>query len=260
MGVDLKIKDNRIITITTIGIIILIWELITSLHLVESLIVPSPKTVVSAFFEILQKGYKRQSLLFHLGSSLYRLLVAFVLATIVAVPLGLWAGFSKKARAVFEPIVDFVKPLPPLAYYTLLVLWLGIGNESKIALLFVACFTPIFIASAAGVTRLPERFLNCAYSLGSSHGQAFRKVVFPAALPTILVGMRTALGVGYTTLISSEMVAATSGIGWMVLDASRIMRSDVIFVGIFLMGFTGILMDMGLRKLEKKLVPWNGKE
>lgn len=253
-------RQNRIITVITIGVLFLIWLIITSAGLVESLIVPSPKSVAGAFLEILEKGYKRKSLLYHLGSSLYRLLAAFALATIVAVPLGLLAGFNEKARAVFEPIVDFIKPLPPLAYYTLLVLWLGIGNESKIALLFVACFAPIFIASIAGVTRLPKRFLNCAYSLGASNRKAFRKVIFPAALPSILVGMRTALGVGYTTLISSEMVAATSGIGWMVLDASRIMRSDVIFVGIFLMGFTGILMDVGLRKLEKKLVPWNGKE
>lgn len=253
-------KQNRWITLLTIGVVFLLWSMVTSTNLVESLIVPSPKSVVMAFMEILEKGYKRNTLLYHLGSSLYRLLAAFVLATLVAVPLGLWAGFNEKARAIFEPIVDFVKPLPPLAYYTLLVLWLGIGNESKIALLFVACFAPVFIASAAGVAGLPKRFLNCAYSLGASNRKAFVKVIFPAALPSILVGMRTALGVGYTTLISSEMVAATSGIGWMVLDASRIMRSDVIFVGIFLMGFTGILMDVGLRKLEKKLVPWNGKE
>lgn len=253
-------KQNRMVTIITIGIIFLLWFIITSVNLVESLIVPSPKSVISAFVEILDKGYKRKTLFYHLGSSLYRLLAAFMLATVVAVPLGLWAGFNEKARSAFEPIVDFVKPLPPLAYYTLLVLWLGIGNESKIALLFVACFAPVFIASVAGVAGLPKRFLNCAYSLGASNRKAFIKVVFPAALPSILVGMRTALGVGYTTLISSEMVAATSGIGWMVLDASRIMRSDVIFVGIFLMGFTGILMDVGLRKLEKKLVPWNGKE
>lgn len=253
-------KQNRVITVITIGVIFLLWSIVTSANLVESLIIPSPKTVFSALMEILEKGYKRKSLFFHLGSSLYRLLGAFVLATLVAVPLGLWAGFNEKARAVFEPIVDFVKPLPPLAYYTLLVLWLGIGNESKIALLFVACFAPIFIASVAGVASLPVRFMNCAYSLGASKRKAFLKVVFPSSLPSILVGMRTALGVGYTTLISSEMVAATSGIGWMVLDASRIMRSDVIFVGIFLMGFTGILMDIGLRKLEKKLIPWNGKE
>lgn len=253
-------KQNRMVTIITIGSIFLLWFIITSVNLVESLIVPSPKSVISAFVEILDKGYKRKTLFYHLGSSLYRLLAAFMLATVVAAPLGLWAGFNEKARSAFEPIVDFVKPLPPLAYYTLLVLWLGIGNESKIALLFVACFAPVFIASVAGVAGLPKRFLNCAYSLGASNRKAFIKVVFPAALPSILVGMRTALGVGYTTLISSEMVAATSGIGWMVLDASRIMRSDVIFVGIFLMGFTGILMDVGLRKLEKKLVPWNGKE
>lgn len=256
----MKIRNNRYITMLTIAVILLFWLLVTSARLVEALIIPSPESVFFAFLEILQKGYKRQSLLFHLGSSLYRLLAAFVLATLMAVPLGLWAGFSEKAKAVFEPIVDFIKPLPPLAYYTILVLWLGIGNESKIALLFVACFAPIFIASVAGVAGLPKRFMNCAYSLGATNTQAFRKVVFPAALPSILVGMRTALGVGYTTLISSEMVAATSGIGWMVLDASRIMRSDVIFVDIFLMGFTGILLDVLLRRIESKLVPWKGKE
>ena len=158
-----------------------------------------------------------------------------------------------------EPLVEFFRPLPPLAYYVLLVLWLGIGNSSKIVLLLFACLPPIFVACAAATRRIPQDYVNSALSLGANKKQVFFHVVFFYCLPEMLTGMRTAFGVGYTTLISAEMVAAVSGLGWMVLDAQRNMRNDVIFVGIFIMGFTGILMDRLLRRLERGVAPWAGK-
>lgn len=234
--------------------------MVTHLKWVDPKLIPSPMSVFAAFTDILRNGYKNHTLLQHLGASLGRLMAAFFAALIIAAPLGLASGFNSKVRAIWEPIIEFYRPLPPLAYYTILVLWLGIGNESKIALLFFACFAPIYVSCVSAVIRINEDYINSAYTIGANRQQVFFHVVVPACLPDLFTGLRTALGVGYTTLVSAEMVAATSGIGWMVLDASRYLRSDIVFLGIIIMGITGILLDWGIRLIECELVPWKGKE
>lgn len=255
-----KTALEKALTLGTIAAVFVLWEAATSLQWVDPKLIPSPQSVWAAFLDISKNGYKNHTLLQHIGASLGRLLAAFLLAAAAAVPLGLASGYSSKVRAVLEPIVEFYRPLPPLAYYTILVLWLGIGNGSKIALLFLACFAPVYVSCVSAVVKVNEDLLDCAYAVGANRRQVFFHVVFPACLPDVLTGLRTALGVGYTTLVSAEMVAATSGIGWMVLDASRMLRSDIVFLGIIIMGLTGILMDRGLRLLERWLVPWKGKE
>lgn len=195
-----------------------------------------------------------------MGASIERLITAFFGAAAIAVPLGFASGYNSRIRAIFEPLIEFYRPLPPLAYYTVLVLWLGIENESKIALLFLACFAPIYISCVSAVIKVKEDYLNSAYALGANKWQVFIHVIFPGCLPDMFTGLRTALGVGYTTLVSAEMVAARSGLGWMVLDASRYLRSDIVFLGIIIMGINGILLDRCLRFIEHKVVPWKGKE
>ncbi|WP_326975143.1 ABC transporter permease subunit [Caproicibacter sp. BJN0012] len=257
---DRKIAFEKLLTAGTIAVIFAVWFTATGFGWVDPKLVPPPRSVWSAFLDIAQNGYRNHTLFQHIGASLGRLLTAFLLAAAAAVPLGLASGFHSGIRAALEPVVEFYRPLPPLAYYTILVLWLGIEDQSKVALLFLACFAPIYVSCVSAVLKINEDYLNCAYAAGASRWQVFVHVVFPACLPDVLTGLRTALGVGYTTLVSAEMVAATSGLGWMVLDASRILRSDITFLGIILMGITGILMDRGLRLLERGLVPWKGKE
>ncbi|WP_207653589.1 ABC transporter permease [Clostridium peptidivorans] len=251
---------EKILSIGTVLVILVIWFIATTLKWVDPKLVPSPQSVWTAFIDIMENGYKNYTLLEHLGASMERLIVAFVCAAIIAVPLGLASGYNSKIRALFEPIIEFYRPLPPLAYYTLLVLWLGIENESKIALLFLACFAPIYISCVSAVIKIKEDYINSAYTVGANKLQIFIHVIFPACLPDIFTGLRTALGVAYTTLVSAEMVAANSGIGWMVLDASRYLRSDIIFLGIIIMGITGILLDRSIQLIEHKVVPWKGKE
>ncbi|WP_405740667.1 ABC transporter permease subunit, partial [Anaerovibrio slackiae] len=189
-----------------------------------------------------------------------RLLSAFVLVVVTAVPIGLLSGYSSKIRAVFDPIIEFYRPLPPLAYYTMLVIWMGIDNESKIALLYLAGFAPVYLSCLSGVKKIRQEYIQGAYTLGASRWQVFRHVVLPACLPEMFTGIRTALGFSYTTLVAAEMVAADSGIGWMVLDASKFLLSDIIFTGIIIMGITGLAMDALLRVAEHRLVPWKGKD
>lgn len=161
--------------------------------------------------------------------------------------------------AIITPFVEFYRPIPPLAYYTLLVLWLGITESSKITLLFLAGFAPIFIACVSGVKRINIDYLNASYMLGANKRQTFLNVILPAALPDIFTGIRTAIGVEYTTLVAAEMVAARRGVGWMVLDASNWLKSDVVFVGVIIMGITGILLNQIILLIEEHFVHWAGK-
>jgi taurine transport system permease protein len=250
----------RSISLVSIFGVLLFWYAVTALKLVDSFFLPSPGAVWNAFDEMLKEGYKGTPLYEHVYVSLIRLFVALALAIVTAVPLGLISGYSKILYAILDPFIQFYRPLPPLAYYTLLVLWLGIEDTSKIALLYLAAFAPLYLAAVVGVQRVPKDRIHAALSLGASKLKVFMYVILPSTLPEIYTGLRTAVGFTFTTLVAAEMVAAASGIGWMVLDASKFLRSDIIFVGIILMGVLAMGMDQLILLLQKKHVPWIGKE
>lgn len=253
-----KTKTERALTFLTWSSIFILWYVITKLGIFTPTLLPGPARVWNAFLRILENGYNGVPLWVHLGASFKRLFVALFFAIFSAVPLGLLSGYFNKIEAIIDSVVEFYRPLPPLAYYTLLVLWFGIDDASKQILLFLAAFAPIYIACVSAVRKLNQDFVLSAKSLGAAQKDVFFKIVLPASLPEIFTGIRTAFGVAYTTLVSSEMVAATSGIGWMVLDASNFLKSDVIFVGIIIMGITGVIIDAGLRFLERKIIFWKG--
>lgn len=255
-----RFSTETFLSISSVLAVFGAWWLIAALEVVPELFVPRPINVWRAFVEIAVDGYRGGTLLVHLGTSMFRVVLGFVLALVVAVPLGLAMGYSNRVKALFDPLVEFYRPLPPLAYYTILVVWLGIDNESKIALLFLAAFPPLSISAMSAVRGVSAERIHGAQALGASRRQVFLHVVFPSCLPQIFTGIRVSIGFTYTTLVSSEIVAATSGIGWMVLDASKFLRSDVIFMGIIVMGITGLALDRMIRFVEARAVPWKGKE
>jgi len=227
----------KLVSLVSIFIFFLIWTLITHFKLVSPVFIPSPISVWKAFVDVVQNGYKGNSLFSHVFDSLYRLFTAFLLALITAIPLGLLSGSVKW-----------------------IVLWLGIEDVSKIALLYLAAFAPLYIAAMSSVQKIPQDRVRVAYSLGANKWNLFSKVIFPSTLPDLFTGIRTAIGFTYTTLVAAEMVAATTGLGWMVLDASKFLKSDYVIMGIFIMAILAMLLDAIVRSLEKKLVPWKGKE
>ncbi len=253
-------KLGVFIHIALVAVIFVVWYLATRGG-VSDVILPSPEAVWNSFLDVVTNGYgtNKDSLFVHLLASGQRLGIAFLLSIITAVPLGLLSGYLPVARHLMDPVVEFYRPIPPLAYYTLLVLWLGISESSKITLLYLAGFAPIYIACSSGVRRINPDYIRASQMLGASKWQTFLHVVFPAALPDIFTGIRTAVGVEYTTLVAAEMVAAKTGIGWMVLDASNWLRSDVVFMGVILMGITGILLNLLILSIEKAVVHWEGK-
>ncbi|WP_445612368.1 ABC transporter permease subunit [Geobacillus sp. YF-1] len=251
---------TKIISLITIIFTLILWMVSTKLKWIDPVFLPSPQSLWKTFLDLCHNGYKDSSLGLHIMQSMYRLLVALLLAFVTAVPLGIVCGMNSYILAIFEPFIEFYRPLPPLAYYTLLVLWLGIDNSSKIALLYLSAFAPLFLATLSSVKQVPKDRIHAALSLGAKRMNVLFSIIFPSCLPDIITGLRTATGVAYSTLVAAEMVAATSGIGWMVLDASKYLRSDVVFVGIFIMGGIAILLDGVIRLYQRKQFTWVGKE
>lgn len=250
-----------VLSVTAVLIVFAAWSLVTNVGSIPNVILPKPQDVWKSFVDLCVNGYgtNKDTLMVHMAASLKRLVIAYVLSVVTAVPLGLICGYFPKASSIVTPFVEFYRPIPPLAYYTLLVLWLGINEGSKITLLFLAGFAPIFISCVSGVKRISKDYLNASYMLGATKSQTFFNIILPASLPDIFTGLRTAIGFEYTTLVAAEMVAAKKGIGWMVLDASNWLKSDVVFAGVIIMGITGILLSYIILLLEKRVVHWAGK-
>jgi taurine transport system permease protein len=244
------------ISVLTVLVLLLVWWVVSRNAWVNTLFLPTPAEVGSAFVDMVREGYKGSTLLEHIGASLKRILIAVAFVFVTAVPLGILCGRIRWLRAVFDPVIEFYRPLPPLAYYSLLVLWFGIGDMSKVILLFLSGFAPLFIAAVHSSQRIPLDRLNGAKSLGAEGWRLYVYVIFPSCLPDVLTGLRTAVGVTYATLVAAEMVAAVSGIGWMALDASKYLRSDIIYAAIIIMGVIAIVIDTGLRLLIRRISPW----
>lgn len=255
-----RITLQHIIGLFTVIFIFWLWWYVTDRGYIKAMFLPSPAQVWDTFKEICTEGYKGNTLTAHFLVSMKRLVIAMFFAIITAIPFGLICGYFKNVKAVFEPILAFYRPLPPLAYYSLLVLWMGIDDQSKVTLLYLAGFSPIYISCMAAISRVKEDYIYGSYSMGASRFKTFLYVILPASLPDIFIGVRNALSGTYRTLVAAEMVAAVSGIGWMVVDAGNYLRSDVIFVGIIVMGITGMILENGILLIEKKMVPWKGKQ
>ena len=174
-------------------------------------------------------------------------------------PVGLVMGLNRWAKGILDTPIEFYWPLPPLAYLPLMIIWLGIGETSKITLLALAMFAPICLSAQAGVRSLPIERVNAALSLGASRWHLFFDIVLPSALPEILTGIRIALGVGWGTLVAAELIAATRGIGFMIMSASQFLATDVVFVGIGIIAACAFAFTLVMRALEAWLVPWKGK-
>jgi taurine transport system permease protein len=251
--------SSVLISVVTLSILFGLWYFITSLGVIKPLFLPSPKAVFQQFMEYLTGAANDKPLWEHFAASMFRVFSAFLLACVTAVPIGIAMGMSRWARGIFDPPIEFYRPLPPLAYLPLIIIWFGIDELPKVLLIFLSCFAPLALAARSGMRSASQEQINAAYSMGASYSQVIFHVILPSALPEILVGMRIAIGFGWTTLVAAEMVAANVGLGQMVLNASNFLRTDIVIMGIIVIGVVAYLFDMAMRWAEKKLVPWKGK-
>jgi len=250
---------SKWVSTATIAVILCAWWGVTGMHGIDPLFLPSPGAVATKFVEVLRDGYVDSTLLEHLGASLARVFTALVAALLIGVPVGLAIGASPIGRGVFDPIVEFLRPIPPLAYLPLVVIWLGIGETSKVVVITLAMFAPIAISTAAGVKSVAPNRLDAARAFGAKGWQLLLYVMLPSALPDILTGLRIALGAGWTTLVAAELIAATRGLGYMIQSAAQFLVTDVVIMGILVIAAVAFLLEAGVRALERWLVPWRGK-
>ena len=247
------------ISLTTAVVLIALWFLVTSMGWIKPIFLPSPFAVYNKFIEAWTEGVANSTLLQHTMTSLGRVMGAFFLALVTAVPIGVLMGVNRLVRGVFDPIIEFYRPLPPLAYLPLVIIWFGIGEFPKVFLIYLAIFAPMAIAARAGVKSVSIEQIHAAYAMGASSRQIISHVILKVALPEIFTGMRIGIGVGWTTLVAAEMVASSRGLGFMVLNAAQYLASDTVIMGILVIGFFALIFDLLLRHLEKVLIPWKGK-
>jgi len=225
----------------------------------EPIWLPPPEAVMARLGEIANDGYRDSTLWEHLGYSLFRVIVGFFFGALVGIPLGYAMGLSNWFRGWFDPIVEFMRPVPPLALIPLVIIWAGIGEVGKIILLFLAALWIMAIAARSGVSGVRITKVHAAYSLGASKWQLMRHVIVPNSLPEIFTGARVAMGVCWGTVVAAELVAAEKGAGMMIMVASRFQLTDIVIMGIILIGIIGYGIDILMRMAERYLVPWKGR-
>ncbi|GAB2833652.1 ABC transporter permease [Actinocorallia aurea] len=242
-----------------------LWWAVAAAGIWPEVFVPKPSSVWHALIETStvqengQRGYAGHLLWEHLGISLRRIVLGSLYGIIGGIVIGLFIGLVPTVRALLGPLVTFVRTLPPLAYFSLLIIWFGIDETPKVILLFVAALPPVAVATADAVRGVHEDYLNAARSLGASRFALPWRIVLPSALPEIMTGVRVAVGVAYTTVVAAETVNGVPGIGGMIRDAQRYNQSDVVVLGLLVIGASGLLIDALLQYGEHKLVPWRGR-
>lgn len=223
------------------------------------LYLPAPEVVLERFVRLNREGYQGFTLWEHTRYSLQRVLLGFFFGALIGIPIGYAMGLTNWSRGWFDPIVEFMRPVPPLALIPLMIIWFGIGEVSKVILLFLAALWIMIIAARSGVSGVAISKVHAAYSLGASKWQILSRVIVPNSLPEIFTGARVAMGVCWGTVVAAELVAAEVGLGKMIVVASKFQLTDIVIVGIILIGVIGFLIDVGVRWLETWLVPWKGK-
>ena len=255
----MKKNNLPLLSVAAVGTALLAWLIVGELQLVSPIFLPSPVEVYLTARDLIVDGYRNVSLLQHVAVSIGRALLAFAVAIVTGIPTGLLMGMSPAVNAILDPFVQFLRPLPKLALIPLVIVWFGIGELSKFLLIYLSTLLTIIVASAAAVMSVPEGRIRAALSLGATQAQLFRHVILMNALPELFTGVRVAIGIGWTTLIAAEMIASTSGIGWMVLNASSYLRTDVVMLGILILGTTGYLLDLSIVAAQRFFIHWIGK-
>ena len=248
------------VSLLTLGALLALWWLVARLGLINPLFLPPPAQVLQQLVTLAgPQGFMDATLWQHLVASLQRILIALAAATLCGVTVGLAMGLSPTLRGMLDPLIELYRPVPPLAYLPLIVIWFGIGETSKVLLIYLAIFAPVAMATLAGVQGARQVRLRAARALGANRWQVLWYVIVPGALPDMLTGLRIALGVGWSTLVAAELIAANRGLGFMVQSAGEFLATDVVLAGILVIALIAFTLELGLRALQRRLTPWHGE-
>ena len=238
-------------------LLLVIWQAVCGWYLprvdkLYAVLLPPPSEVLKAGWELLQSG----ELPLHLWASLRRELVAFGFA-LTAIPLGIAMGWWKAVHDMVDPVVEMLRPIPPIAWIPLSILWFGVGDLQNQFIIFLGIFFPILVNTIIGVKNIDPNLIRAARCLGASEWRMLRRVVLPAVLPQLMTGIRVGFGVGWMALVAAELVGATSGLGFLINDARSLLRTDIIILGMLVIGLAGFGIDLLIRRLSKALLPWS---
>lgn len=237
-------------------IVLFIWSVSSRLGVLNSFILPSPERIISTGIILLKKGV----LIRHLGVSLLRVIGGFIIAFVMAFPLAVITGLNKKCHEYLEPTLEFIRHIPPIATIPLLILWFGIGESSKLAVIVLATFFPIYLNTYTGVSESSVDLEEVGMVFGYSKWDIFRRIIMPQAMVSVFTGIQLGLGYSWRSLMGAELIAASSGIGYMIIEAEQLSRIDIIFVGIFLIGILGQVIDLLFLKATDKYFSWGEKD
>lgn len=252
-------NGTRLLNFAAVVGILLLWRAVAAYGLVSPLALPAPGSVVAAAIGIVRHGYAGASLLDHVAASLSRLMAAFVVAAAIGVPLGMAMGTSRAVREIIGPWIELYRPVPSLAYMGVMILWLGVGDTARVALLVLGGLPAIVIGTAEAAATVRTERLQAARSLGIAGMALFRMVILPSSLPGILTALRIASTGIFTTLVAAEMIGANVGLGSMLLTASYQMQMSVVILAVLVLGTAGLLMDRCFHRAQSLLTPWAGR-
>ncbi len=250
--IERNLRLERIGYIASPLIVIMIWKIVTYLRIFNPVILPSPESVGQAFLSEMVSG----ELLKHIQISLYRVFLGFGIGSAMAVSLGLLIGWSEKAKSFVDPIVEIVRPIPPMAWIPLSILWFGIGELPKIFIIILGVFFPVLTNTVVGVKSIEKGLLKLARSMGLKGFRLFKEVIVFGASPFIITGLRIGLGFGWMCLVTAELIAAQAGLGYMIEEAKMLLLTNKVILGMLTIGFLGILIDRLIVRLEKIVLPW----
>lgn len=255
METFIRKNETLFYTILTIVMLIVIWQ-IASMTVIANTSFPSPQDIVKQLYDMTINGFARYSLFEHIGISLQRVIIAFIAAVVLGVPLGLFMGWNDKINAFVKPIFEIIRPIPPIAWIPLAILWFGVGETPKIALCFLASFIPAVVNSYTGIKYVDPLLLDVALTLGAKPRSVFFEVAVPSALPAIFAGLQNGISVGWMTVVAGEMVGATRGVGFIILKGQDMSNTTIIISGMIVIGVLGALIATAIRTTERMVCPW----
>jgi NitT/TauT family transport system permease protein len=239
--------------------LVLLWWGASGTSAVSNSTLVSPWSLIERFGTLWDKGYQGVPLVQQIGASMLRTLAGFLAAALIGVPAGLLMGMSTFARWLLNPILSLLRPIPAIAFIPLFIIWFGIGEFSKVLVIFLSSFLYITVTTEAAVYSIPAGWQRVAVNMGASRAALFRRVIFPASLPGIITGLRIGLALSWALVVAAELIGAQRGLGFMIMDASVFFRVEDVYIGIICIGIIGVVLNGVLNVIERKLCHWRGK-
>jgi NitT/TauT family transport system permease protein len=254
-----RVASLRLISFSSVLIVLAAWSLVTWLGWAREDALPSPAKLFHSFVAMIEDGYGGSPLLKHVGMSVMRAVSGFLAAVVLGVPFGILIGRHAVLGAIVAPIIGFFRPIPPIAFLTLFVFYFGIGEASKIGLIFMAAFWYVVLNCADGVRSVPELLIRAAQNMGYTRRQLFFHIIIPASMPSIMTALRAASSISWTLVVASELLGAQAGLGFIILDAAQYFNIPATFIGIILIGSIGLMWELALTYIQRHVLHWQGR-